>query len=90
MATSLKLNDDTITKVQFLARLKKRTAHWIMCEAIKSYTNKEIAQEEFKQEALNSWEEYQETQLHLTNKETQDWLKSWGTEDERKAPICHK
>ncbi|HRG62133.1 MAG TPA: hypothetical protein PLP75_03825 [Burkholderiales bacterium] len=49
-----------------------------MCEAIRNYIEKETVQENFKQEALKSWENYQETGLHLISKEVQDWLSSWG------------
>lgn len=90
MATLLKLNDELKDKVQHLAELKNRTAHWIMCEAIRSYIDKEVSKENFKKEALESWENYQETKLHLTGNEVLDWLNSWGTENEQKAPKCHE
>lgn len=90
MATSLKLNEELKVKVQHLAALKNRTAHWIMCEAIRNYIDKETTQERFKQEALRSWENYQETNLHLTGEETQDWLSTWGTDKEVEMPKCHE
>jgi predicted transcriptional regulator len=61
-----------------------------MCEAIRNYIDREIVKENFKKEALESWENYQETKLHLTANEVQDWLDSWGTEKEQKAPKCHE
>lgn len=78
MATSLKLSEELKSKVQHLATLKNRTAHGVMCEAICNYIEKETVQENFKQEALKAWENYQETGLHLISKEVQDWLSSWG------------
>lgn len=90
MATSLKLNEELKVKVQHLAALKNRTAHWIMCEAIRNYIDKETTQEHFKQEALQSWENYQETNLHLTGEEAQDWLSTWGTDKEVEMPKCHE
>lgn len=90
MATSLKLTDELKHKVQHIAELKNRTAHWIMCEAIRNYADKELAIENFKNEALASWENYQETKLHLTGSEVQDWLSTWGTENEQQAPQCHE
>jgi len=44
----------------------------------------------FHQEALQAWEEYKETGLHVTGAEVIEWLKTWGTEHERAAPTCHR
>lgn len=40
-------------------------------------------------EALSAWIDYQATGLHLTGKEVQDWLATWGTNQEHKIPQCH-
>jgi len=89
MATSVKIDDSLKGRVQHLADLKHRSAHWIMCEAIKDYVNREEVRENFKQEALDSWASYQETGRHLTGKEVSHWLKSWGTDNEKVIPPCH-
>lgn len=89
MATSLKIDDDLKKRVQDLANLRDRSAHWIMREAIQQYVEREEARESFKQEALASWVAYQETGQHLTGDEARDWLKSWGTETETEPPACH-
>ena len=90
MATTVKLDDELKSRIQHLADLRHRSAHWIMCEAIRDYVNREEAMEDFKQEALASWTAYQETGQHLTGQEVRDWLKSWGTEKETKIPKCHE
>ena len=90
MATSVKINDDLKSRVQQLANTKNRSAHWIMCEAIRNYVEREEAREDFKQEALASWAEYQETGRHLTGQEVKGWLKTWGTDEETKIPLCHE
>ena len=79
MATSLKIDDTLKGRVQHLAAIRDRSAHWIMCEAIRAYVDREEA----------SWAEYQETGLHLTGEEMADWLNSWGTADEGECPPCH-
>jgi predicted transcriptional regulator len=89
MATSLKIDDDLKERVQTLANLRDRSAHWIMREAIRQYVEREEARESFKQEALASWTAYQETGRHLTGDEARDWLKGWGTEAETEPPACH-
>jgi predicted transcriptional regulator len=90
MATSIKIDDELKGRVQQLAALRQRSAHWIMREAIAQYVAREEARESFKQEALASWVEYQETGRHLTGKETRNWLNTWGTAAEAKLPKCHK
>ncbi len=90
MATSLKIDDSLKSRVQQLANTRRRSAHWIMLEAIQQYVDREEARESFKSEALASWESYQETGRHLTGQEARDWLKNWGTDDETTVPECHK
>ena len=48
------------------------------------------ARESFINEALASWRSYQETGMHLTGEEVQDWLSQWGEETEPDLPDCHK
>lgn len=90
MSTSIKLGEDLKNRIQNLANMRHRSAHWIMREAIREYIEREEARESFKQEALESWTAYQETGRHLTDQEVRNWLKTWGTEKETKAPACHE
>lgn len=90
MATSIKLNDELKGRIQHLADLRHRSAHWIMLEAIRDYIKREEAKESFKQEALKSWASYQETGLHLNGQEVRDWLNTWGTDEETEMPPCHE
>jgi predicted transcriptional regulator len=90
MATSLKIDDALKERVQQLAQLRKRSAHWIMHEAIQQYVDREEARESFKQEALASWTAFQETGLHLTGEEVRAWLNRWGSETETALPPCHE
>jgi len=89
MATSVKLDDELKGRIQELATLRQRSAHWIMREAIRSYVEREEKKERFKQEAVASWTSFQETGRHLTAQETRDWLDSWGTDHEASVPDCH-
>jgi len=90
MATSVKLDESLKTRIQHLADVRHRSAHWIMREAIQSYVEREESRESFKQEALTSWTVYQETGQHLSGKEVQNWLDTWGTGDETELPQCHE
>jgi predicted transcriptional regulator len=90
MATSLKISDKLKSRIQRLARLRQRSSHWIMNEAIAQYVEREEARESFKKEALASWTAYQETGRHLTGPEVRAWLNTWGTEAEAELPECHE
>ncbi len=89
MATSIKLDPELKTRLQHLAEMQDRSAHWLMREAIRDYVEREEAKESFKQEALLSWESYQETGQHLTGQEVRDWLYTWGNNKETDPPSCH-
>ncbi len=88
--TSIKLDDDMKERVQNLADLRKRTSHWIMREAIAQYVAQEEKRDALRRDTLAAWEEFRETGLHVTAEDVDQWLMSWGTEDEVPAPECHK
>ena len=90
MATSIKINDALKGRIHHLAGLRHRSAHWIMREAIQQYVDREEARELFKQEALESWQAFQETGRHLTGEEAREWLSNWGRESEAEIPGCHE
>lgn len=90
MATSLKIDDQLKSRVKSLASQRRRSAHWIMLEAIQQYVEREEAHEHFRQEAQASWQAYRETGRHLTGQEVRHWLQTWGTDDEKLVPECHK
>lgn len=90
MATTVKLDNELKNRIQHLGEIWHRSTHWIMLKAIREYVDRKEAQEKFKQEALLSWENFQETGLHLTHQEVDDWLDTWGTNKERVVPKCHK
>lgn len=87
---AVKLDVEIRDRMKRLADSRHRTTHWLMREAIQQYVEREEAREDFKQEALASWKELQETGLHLTGPEVGDWLRSWGTESESEPPKCHE
>lgn len=90
MVTSVKLEQGLKNRVQQIAVNQRRSAHWIMREAIQQYVDREEARESFRQEAVASWAEYQATGQHLTGGEAGDWLRGWGTKAETDVPPCHE
>lgn len=88
--TSIKLDDELKGRVQQLAQARRRTAHWIMREAIAEYVAREEKRESFKQDALHAWEEYQRTGLHLTQEDADAWLARLEAGEDVEIPACHK
>lgn len=88
MATSVKLDDEMLARVQELAELRQRSPHWIMREAIGQYVAREEQREQLKRDTERAWEEFQATGQQVTAESVEDWLNSWGNEDERTAPKC--
>lgn len=87
--TSLKLEIDTKERLQHLAESRKRTAHWLMREAIEQYVEREERQENLRKDALAAWEEYQLTGLHITAEEADEWLAKLEAGEDIDPPKCH-
>lgn len=87
---AIKIDQDTRERVKRLAEARHRTPHWLMREAISQYVAREEKREAFRQDAINAWNEYQKSGLHATGDEVVAWLDTWGEENEKAAPICHK
>jgi len=87
---SVKLDGDTRTRIDSLAEARHRTPHWMMREAIMQYVEREEKRENFRQDTIKAWDEYQQTGLHATAEEVDTWLARWGTANEPPAPACHK
>ncbi|MFB0873772.1 MULTISPECIES: CopG family ribbon-helix-helix protein [unclassified Sphingobium] len=89
-ATSVKLDKEMKGRIQQLADARRRSAHWIMREAIAQYVDREERREVLRQDVLAAWEEFSATGQHVAADDVDTWLASWGTEAELQAPECHK
>lgn len=87
--TSLKLDSDLKERVQRLAAARRRSAHWIMREAVEQYVGREEMREKFREDALAAWSEYQATGWHATAEEADVWLAKLEAGEHAEAPECH-
>ena len=87
---SVKLDPETKAKIEHLAQARDRSPHWMMREAITQYVEREERKEAFRRDTLDAWQEFQETGLHVSLEEADQWLAGWGTETEGGVPLCHK
>lgn len=89
LTTTLKLDPDTKARVRRLASARRRSAHWLMCEAIEQYLQREERRETFLQDSLTAWDEYQANGQHVTTEEADQWLAKLEAGEDADAPECH-
>ncbi len=87
--TTLKIDPDTKERVQRLADVRQRSAHWLMLEAIRQFVDREEKREAFRQDGIKAWNEYQATGLHLTMEEADAWLSKLESGIDEEPPGCH-
>jgi predicted transcriptional regulator len=87
--TSLKLDSELKERVQRLAAVRRRSAHWVMREAVEQYVSREEQREQLRQDALAAWNHYRTTGLHATAEEADAWLARLEAGEDAQAPKCH-
>ena len=87
--TSLKLDQKLKQRVQRLAASRRRSAHWVMREAVEQYVGREEKREKLRQDALAAWNHYQTTGLHATAAEADAWLAKLEAGKHAAVPKCH-
>ena len=89
MPMSLRVDTLLRKRLGHIARTEKRTAHALALEAVKTYVAAKEDTARWNAEAVESWNHYKETGLHLTHNEFDNWLSTWGTPNETPVPLCH-
>jgi predicted transcriptional regulator len=87
--TSLKLDPELKERVQRLASVRRRSAHWVMREAVEQYVAREEKREQLRQDALAAWNHYQTTGLHATAEEADSWLARLEAGEDAETAECH-
>lgn len=88
--TSIKLDPDLKERLQRIADAQRRSAHWVMKEAISEYLEREEKREQFRQDALAALEDYETTGLHLTGDEVDEWLAKLEQGEQAEMPAWHE
>jgi predicted transcriptional regulator len=87
--TSLKLDLATKSRLQQLADARRRSAHWLMREAIDQYLEREEGREQIRRDALVAWTDYQATGQHVTGAEVDAWLARLEAGEDAEPPEPH-
>jgi len=85
----IRLEEDIYKRVAEIAEAKRQSSHAFMRHAIIDKLHEEEKRNSFFQDAMNAWEHYEETGLHVTSEEALKWIRSWGTNEELEPPQCH-
>ena len=86
---AINLHPNTQARLERLAKAQQRSIDLIMREAVEQYIQLEEAQEQFRQDALTAWADFQATGLHLTSEEVDAWLAKLEVGDDVPAPEFH-
>lgn len=86
---TVKLDPSDRDRIASLAILKKRTAHYLMKEAILEYVQREEARQNFIKAADTSFEHYKETGLHITLDEFSAWVDDVQKNPDATLTACH-
>ena len=86
---AVRLADPLKARIRTLADHRRLPVHWLMREAIEQYVTREEQREAFRQEALDAWNHYQTTGLHVTNEEADAWLAELEVGNDVEPPACH-
>jgi predicted transcriptional regulator len=87
--TSLQLDAETETRLLRLAEARRRSAHWLMREAIEQYLEREERREQLRSDALAAWAEYQATGRHVTEDEADAWIARLEAGEDAEPPPPH-
>ena len=87
---SIKLEAEQKMSLAQIAKEKDRSVHFLLCQAVKEFIEREQAQTDFYETAKAAGEHYRKTGLHTTHEEMKAWAKSLGNANELTAPTCHK
>lgn len=85
----LDLPSETRRRVEEIAAQKNVPAEAIVREAVDDYLAREDGHAAAWRDALDAWEDYQKTGLHLTNDEVLEWLDKVARGEDAELPACH-
>lgn len=83
---AVKMEPDLKKRLQVLGDAKRRTPHWLMCEAIRLYIEHEEQVQRANAEARDRLARYDVTGAYVADEGVESWLETWGTSRERSVP----
>ncbi|MBB3612841.1 CopG family transcriptional regulator [Rhizobium sp. BK602] len=90
LKASVEIDPDVNERLEKLAASRHRQPARLLKEAVEQYVEREEKRDTLLRDARLSLDEYQATGLHVTGDEVIAWLETWGDEDEKAPPECHR
>jgi predicted transcriptional regulator len=87
---SIKLEADQKQSLAQIAKEEDRSVHFLLCQAVKEFIEREQAKTDFHESAVAGSEHFNATGLHTTHEELKVWAQSLGTKSELTPPVCHE
>jgi predicted transcriptional regulator len=84
--TSLKLDAAVKERVQKLAESRRRSANWLMGEAIREFVDREEARAQLDRDTLEAWEEYVRTGKSISDEAADAWLAQLEAGEDAEPP----
>jgi len=83
--TTVRLQAEVEQHLEAIANRLHRSKGWVINQALSEYIEKQQLEQERWQQTLEAMESAAQGKV-VDGNEVHEWLKSWGTEDERDAP----
>lgn len=83
---SVRLDDETLKKLDMMAKSADRSRAWLMSQAVKQYVEHEAWQIEAIEESLKKLEGGKAK--FAAHSDVAQWLSSWGSDNETECPQC--
>ena len=83
---SIRLDEEVLRQLDMMAKIADRSRSWLMSQAVQQYVEHEAWQIEAIQKAVDKLE--QGSAKFVTHDQVEQWLASWGNEDETEPTQC--
>ncbi|NTF85641.1 CopG family transcriptional regulator [Agrobacterium rhizogenes] len=90
LKASVKIDLEVNERLEKLAASRRRQPDLLLKEAVEQYVDREEKRDSLLRDGRLSLDEYEATGLHVTGDEVIAWLETWGDEDEKAPPECHR
>ncbi len=83
-ATSVRLDSETLSRLDVIAKATDRSRAWLMSQAIRRYVEEELWVVQAVEEGIKDADEGRT----VSDKKVGDWIESIGTDHELEPPRC--
>lgn len=86
---SIRIDQSLKDRLNKLASITKRSAHALATQAVEQLVVEQEKLLAWNESCVDSFSEFKESGLHVTQTEIEQWMDSWGADKELTPPKCH-